>query len=187
MLALDRKQRISVLVTVTVAALVGALVLSLMTKPDAAAAPRQMVVCQDKNSDCMFYPKGGWKTVKTRNASGGTYHSSSSQKQPAIFLAGAGPTINFVTATGPKKGRALVRVVNLDNGTVAKQVTFNLRTKRPRYRVVRTIDGLRSDQVYGIAVVSLHGKPVAVDAVRSYLSMPPKPHAQGKPPAAPHS
>jgi hypothetical protein len=186
MVALDRNQRISVLVAVTVAALVGALVLLLMTNSDAAAAPRQMMTCQDKNSDCMFYPNGGWKVVKTRSASGGTYHSSSSQKKPAIFLAGEGPTIDFVTATGPKNGRALV-VVNLGSSKVAKQVTFNLKTRRAKYKVVRMIDGLQPGQVYGVAVVSLDGRPVAVDAVRSHLSAPPKPPAQAEPPAAPPS
>jgi hypothetical protein len=193
MTALDRKWRIGVLAATMAAILLGAVMLSLTTSSGAMAATTQKRVCQDKDKDCMFYPKGGWTKVKDRKASGDTYHKSRSKTKPAIFLAGTGPTIDIITAKGPNKGRAYVLVVDLSTGKVAKEAVFNLKAKRDHYKVEKSITGLQSDRIYGVAMVSLNGKAVAIDAVKSNslapppVGEPPEPPAQAEPPVTPPS
>ena len=69
------------------------------SRADAAATARK--VCQDKDRTCTLHPNKSWKKVKSGKASGGTYHLSRSKTKPVVVLAGAGPQIEFVTATGP--------------------------------------------------------------------------------------
>lgn len=95
---------------------------------------------------------------------------SSSKTRGAFFAASGatdagGRTMKLITATGPKMGKAKVQVVNLSTAKVVKQVTFNLRTSKTRYKVAKSITGLTPHKPYGLVVTSANGRPVVVDAV----------------------
>lgn len=171
-------RRMSVLVAAFLAAFLAAIVLWVGTgsKVD-ASTPSQMAICQDNNRTCAIYPKDGWKKIRSGKASGGTYHISNSTTRPAFYLPAAGPEIDLVTATGPKRGTAKVFVFNVVTGETVKVVKFKLRTERSHYKVVKRITGLQPDKLYAAAVVSANGKPVVVDAFKSFkpkLSPPPE-------------
>lgn len=125
-------------------------------------------VSQD-NSSSFAYDEG-WKQVRTSKAQGGTYRVSSSKSRIATFEAAGytdagGSTMELITATGPRMGKAKVQVVNLASAEVVKQVTFDLQTRRSRYKVEKTITGLTPHEPYGLVIRSANGRPVAVDAV----------------------
>jgi hypothetical protein len=144
---------------VLVAALCVAVVLSAGTVSKAGAATTvQIKIGQHYPQNCAFYSGGGWK-----------HHVSSNTTKPAFFLPVAGPEIDLVTATGPKRGTAKVFVLDIVTGAQVKVVKFNLRAERSHYKAVRRITGLQKDRLYAAAVVSANGKPVVVDAFKSFL------------------
>jgi hypothetical protein len=159
-------RRMSVLMAALLAALIATVLLWVGTGSEVdASTPSEMAICQDKQR-CIGYPKGGWDTMRSDKASGGTYHVSRSTRKPAVFLPASGPEIDLVTATGPESGTAKVTVYNLCDDVVAKVVKFNLRTAESHHKVVKRITGLRPDRMYAVAVLSANGKPVVVDAYK---------------------
>jgi len=125
-------------------------------------------IAQDSGKS-LSYDKG-WRQVRTKKASGGSYRVSSSKSRIATFEAtgttdAGGATMEFITATGPKMGAAKVQVVNLAAAKVVKQVTFNLRTTKSHFNVQKKISGLTPHTPYGLVIRSANGRPVVVDAV----------------------
>lgn len=137
----------------------------LVRESSEASAGVARQTCQDNESSCLSYSGTAWKKVRNDKAMGGTYHVSSSTTRAAFFAAAGGPDIDLVTITGPKMGKARVVVINLVNGDVVKQVTFNLRAANTHYKAVRTITNLGPDIPYGVVVASANGRPVVVDAI----------------------
>ncbi len=185
MTAIAYERRIRTLMAALVAVLMAAVMLSAGADSEAdASTTTQLKTCQD-NQTCVKYPKGGWNKIRSDKASGGTYHVTRSATKPAVFLPAAGPEIDLVTATGPKHGTAKVFVYNIVTGEKVKVVKFNLKAERPHYKVVKRITGLRKDTLYAAAVVPANGKPVVVDAFKSFRAEQPPPPKGVKPPPAP--
>jgi hypothetical protein len=157
-----------VMLVLLMAAVVGTLVFLPSTglRADAAAPARK--VCQDKGRTCTLYPNKGWKKVKSGKASGGTYHLSRSKTKPVVVLAGAGPQIEFVTATGPNRGTAKVTVFDMSTGEAVKSVKFKLEADRSHFKVVKKIKGLQRNRQYSVAVVAANRKPVVLDAFKGF-------------------
>jgi hypothetical protein len=169
MRTLGRERQIYATVAAMVAALVTAAVVLLVSPVSGAKAQTlEIQTCQDNDSVCASYSTGAWNTVNSSKASGGTYHVSSSTTRPAVFRPAAGPELNLVTATGPKRGTAKVVVYNLCTRQVVKVVRFDLRTDVAQFKVVKRITGLRQDQMYAMAVYSANGMPIVVDAYRGF-------------------
>lgn len=169
--------------TVTMLTAVAMIVLLIRTGSEVGASTTaEMQTCQDNSENCAFYPSGDWRKVRSDNASGGSYHVSSSKTKPAVFFPAAGPEINLVTATGPKRETAKVYVINMFTNKVVKVVEVPLRAKRTHYNVVERITGLEEDQLYAVAVVSANGKPVVVDALESFPPQAPSGDQSAPPP-----
>jgi hypothetical protein len=108
-----------------------------------------------------------------------------------VFRPAVVPQIDLVMAIGPKRGTAKVFVFDIVTGVQEKVVKFNLRAERSHYKAVRRITGLQKDRLYVVAVVSANGKPVMVDAFKSFLpetptSPPEEPPSTPPEGAAPH-
>jgi hypothetical protein len=175
-------RRMSVLMAALLAALIATVLLWVGTGSEVdASTPSQMAICQDKQR-CIGYPKGGWDKMRSDKASGGTYHVSRSTTKSAVYLPASGPEIDLVTATGPKRGTAKAFVFDIVTGEKVKVVKFNLRAERSHYKVVKRITGLQKDKLYAVAVVSANGRPVVVDAFKSFLPETPPP-PEKKPPS----
>ena len=111
---------------------------------------------------------GPWKGATNSSASGGAYRESADPKYPAGFYPFTGPTLRFITATGPTRGEAVVVVCRADTGELVQQQTFNLKTSSVKWKVAKDITGLDPAVKYVAMVSSNDGAPVVVDAFKSY-------------------
>jgi M6 family metalloprotease-like protein len=111
-----------------------------------------------------------WSGAANASASGGAYRYGPSKARPAYFFYFTGPQVDLITATGPTRGSATVKVVDADTSTVAKTVTLNLNASTVQWRAKRSITGLDPAKTYYLYVLSSDGKPVVVDAYAATLA-----------------
>ncbi len=112
---------------------------------------------------------GHWKGVKDSRASGGTYRiSSAGIDHKADSFTFTGPSVTFVTATGPNMSRyAAIGVMNAVTGATVKSNYYDLRSSSMRFKRTITFSGLSTGKSYDLFVYSGDGRPVVFDAVQA--------------------
>ena len=113
---------------------------------------------------------GTWRGLGSRTASGGTYRTSSSKADTALFYYFSGPELKLITARGPGYGRAEIKVFT-SNGRLVKILRPSLYATTRQWRSEIRITGLDPSQKYYMNVRSYNGRPVVVDA---YSAFPPQ-------------
>lgn len=112
---------------------------------------------------------GHWKGVKDSRASGGTYRiSSAGVAHKADSFTFTGPSVTFVTATGPNMSRyAAIGVANASTGATVKSNYYDLHSSSTRFQRTITFSGLSTSKSYYLFVYSDDGRPVVFDAVQA--------------------
>jgi len=111
---------------------------------------------------------GSWVGAAETQASGGTYRVSSTAGASARFTF-EGTTVSWITASGPKYGKARVGIDGVDKGT------FDLYTPGTAWTYARTFAGLSAGaheikvEVLGTRNPKAAGSAVVVDAFESSL------------------
>jgi hypothetical protein len=111
-----------------------------------------------------------WSGAKNSSASGTTYRQGASKTIPAYFFYFTGPQVDLVTAKGPTRGQATVKVIDNATNTVAKTVTLNLNASTVQWQAKQSITGLDPAKTYYLQVLSADGKQVVVDAYGAALA-----------------
>ena len=81
-----------------------------------------------------------------------------------------GPQVDLITAKGPTRGQATVKVIDATTNTVAKTVTLNLNASTVQWQARQSITGLDPAKTYYLQVLSADGKQVVVDAYGAALA-----------------
>ncbi len=107
--------------------------------------------------------------VKDSRASGGTYRTSSAGvAHKADSFTFMGPSVTFVTATGPNMSqKAAVGVMNTATGATVKSNWYDLRSSSLSFRRTITFSGLSTGKSYDLFVYSGDDRPVVFDAVQA--------------------
>ena len=111
-----------------------------------------------------------WSGVTNSSASGSTYRQSASKTIPAYFFYFTGPQVDLITAKGPTRGQATVKVIDNATNTVAKTVTLNLNASTVQWQARQSITGLDPAKTYYLQVLSADGTQVVVDAYGAALA-----------------
>ena len=115
----------------------------------------------------------GWSQVTNARASGGAYHQSKSQTLGArCGLFSGGSEIDLITAKGPTRGMARIRVQNLSTGIWVKDEQVNLNSPTTEWQHVVEVTGLETNRTYKLEVSSADGTPVVFDGCTGNLSGP---------------
>jgi hypothetical protein len=107
----------------------------------------------------------GWSASSNAKASGGTYRQGTSKTLGARCGMFSGSTeIDLITATGPTRGTATVRVLDIStNNSVAKEETVDLHSSTVEWQHHVPVTGLQTNKIYILEVVSADGTPVVFD------------------------
>ena len=111
-----------------------------------------------------------WSGAQNSSASGGTYRQGVSNTLPVYFFYFRGPQVDLITAKGPTRGQATVKVIDASTTTVAKTVTLNLNASTVQWQTRQSITGLDPAKIYYLQVLSADGKQVVVDAYGAALA-----------------
>jgi large repetitive protein len=114
----------------------------------------------ENNTDIAYGPWSGGKDSRALN---GNYRYSSSTSLPAYFLNFTGPRVDLITAKGPNRGQAIMRVRDANTGVVVATQTLNLNAATEQWKVAQSMTGLDPTTKYRLEVYSADGKPVVVD------------------------
>jgi glucose/arabinose dehydrogenase len=114
----------------------------------------------ENNTDIDYVP---WSGKKDGRSLGGNYRESSSVSLPMYFMDFTGPRVDLITAKGPNRGQAVVRVLDNHTGALVKTVTLDLGAPTEQWKVEQSISGLDPTKSYRLKVSSADGKPVVVD------------------------
>jgi hypothetical protein len=117
---------------------------------------------------------GLWRGVTDSRASGGTYRiSSAGIAHKADSFTFTGPSVTFVTATGPNMSqKAAVGVMNTATGATVQSNWYDLRTSSLSFQRTITFSGLSTGKSYDLFVYSGDGSPVVFDAVQANYVTP---------------
>ncbi len=122
---------------------------------------------------------GPWQGATSTNASGGSYRQSGSTAQAAWFYGFTGPYVELITAKGPTRGVATIKVYDAQTDALVKTVTPDLYASTVQWQAAVRIDGLDSSKKYYMKVTSADGTKVVVDTYRAF------PNSGTQPSAAP--
>ena len=122
---------------------------------------------------------GPWQGATSGSASGGSYRQSGSAAQAAWFYGFTGPYVELITAKGPTRGVATIKVYDAQTDALVKTVSPNLYASTVQWQAAVRIDGLDSSKKYYMKVTSADGTKVVVDTYRAF------PYSGTQPSAAP--
>ena len=112
----------------------------------------------------------GWSVMTNSKASVGAYHQSKSQTLGARCGMFSGPEIGLITATGPTRGMARVRVKDTFTGNWVRNELVNLNSPTTEWQHVEKVTGLESNKNYILEVISDDGTPVVFDGCTGNLN-----------------
>ena len=105
----------------------------------------------------------GWAGKANSRASGGTYRQGSSQSLGATCGLFRGPQIDLITAKGPARGMARVRVQDISTQTWVKDFTVDLHSSKVEWQHHVPVTGLDQNKLHKLEVTSVDGTPVVFD------------------------
>lgn len=115
----------------------------------------------------------GWSASANARASGGSYRQSTSETKGArCGMFSGGSEITLITAKGPTRGLATVRVKDISTGTFVKTEQVNLHSATNVWQHPVRMSGLETNKTYILEVVSDDGKPVVFDGCTGNLAGP---------------
>jgi hypothetical protein len=112
---------------------------------------------------------GPWSGTTSNKASGGAYRQSGSTQLVANLFNFTGPRVDVITAVGPTRGLATVKILindgdgNFTNDVEAKMARFDMNAPTVQWQMIASITGLDSTKRYYLKVFSADGKKVVVD------------------------
>jgi hypothetical protein len=115
----------------------------------------------EENSLKMTYD--GWAGKANSRASGGTYRQGSSQTLGADCGVFHGPQIDLITAMGPTRGTARVRVQGHSTQAWVQDFTVDLHSSKVEWQHHVPVTGLNPNKLYKLEVTSGDGTPVVFD------------------------
>ena len=122
--------------------------------PSAAAMFDAARVVEQTSSAVVRSPARSWSAVRVGHASGGSY-AVARREGASARIAFDGPGVDWITVTGPDRGRARIIV----DGEVLR--TVDLFSAERAYGVVRTVGGL-GDSAHVLRIVATgHGRPAS--------------------------
>lgn len=105
----------------------------------------------------------GWAGKANSRASGGTYRQGSSQSLGATCGLFRGPQIDLITAKGPTRGMARVRVQDISTQTWVKDLQVDLHSSKVEWQHHVPVTGLDQNKLHKLEVTSGDGTPVVFD------------------------
>lgn len=126
--------------------------------PSAAATFDAARVVEQTSAAVVRSPARSWSAVRVGHASGGS-HTVAHRADASARIAFDGPGVDWITVTGPDRGRARIVV----DGEVLR--TVDLFSAERTYGVVRTVGGL-GDGAHVLRIVATgHGRPASTGSV----------------------
>ncbi len=105
----------------------------------------------------------GWAGKANSRASGGTYRQGSSQSLGATCGMFRGPQVDLITATGPTRGVARVRVQDVSTNAWVQDLQVDLHSSTVEWQHHVPVTNLDPNKLYRLEVTSGDNTPVVFD------------------------